>query len=353
MFNVKASLKLRIALLLTPLISLHAADRSKNQLQASAEVNRYISADGAPQYDRWVGDFYDSRFRLITNSVFSKQKHKFSGRIVVAQLRMWQVTGDERYLRRGREQFALMMEFAPGNDEILADCFGFYPVVLAGKLLKQAGQFDPAWETGFHACVVRGMEVYRKHRPAGDGNQDLARFCAIACALRLYPEEFIDFREPLEAEWEKMLRLGDLWLDSKTYTPVSVQYLVSLADELGRVDDLRQSEGFHRMFGNFRDVLSPNGFMPEFGHAYFRDASHPNWLYVFEWAAALYDDPSFLYASRKLFQRLVRFDTPLPKSLNEAFLSCDECLVGLVPSDRTELVTTKLDKCKSPPVVPS
>jgi hypothetical protein len=35
--------------------------------------------------------------------------------------------------------------------------------------------------------------------PAKDGNQDLSRFCAIACALSLYPEEFADFRAPLDA----------------------------------------------------------------------------------------------------------------------------------------------------------
>ncbi len=341
------------ALLLGSPSALHAADESESRAPASSDVNQYISADGTPRYDRWVREFYDSRFRLITDSVFSKQKHKFSGRIVASQLRMWQVTGDASYLRRGREQFALMMEFAPGNDDILADCFGFYPVVLAGKLLKQAGQFDPAWEQRFHACVVGGMEVYRKHLPAKDGNQDLARFCAIACALSLYPAEFTDFRAPLDAQWQKMMRTGDLWLDSKTYTPVSVQYLVSLADELGRVEDLRKSAGFHRMFGNFRDVLSPNGFMPEFGHAYFKNAAHPTWLYVFEWAAALYDDPTFLYASHKIFQRLVRFDTPLPRNLSDAFLECHESLAGLIPSDRTELTTVKLAKCKSPPTKPA
>ena len=137
--------------------ALHAAHESGSQAPASSDVNQYISADGTPRYDRWIREFYDSRFRLITDSVFSKQKHKFSGRIVASQLRMWEVTGDESYLRRGCEQFALMMEFAPGNDDILADCFGFYPVVLAGKLLKQSGQFDPAWEQRFHACVVGGM----------------------------------------------------------------------------------------------------------------------------------------------------------------------------------------------------
>ena len=349
----RTALLLLTSLLLAPLAALHAAEDAANRIQTATDANRYVTADGAPRYDCWIRDFYDSRFRLINNSAFSKTQHKFSGRIVVSQLRMWQVTGDESYLRHGREQFALLLEFAPGNDEIIADCFGFYPVVLAGKLLKQAGQFDPAWEQRFHACVVGGMEVYRKHMPDRDGNQDMSRLCAIACALSLYPKEFADFRAPLDAHWQKIMRTGDLWLDSKTYTPVSVQYLVSLADELGRVEDLRKSASFHRMFGNFRDVLSPNGFMPEFGHAYFKDAVHPTWLYVFEWAAALYDDPTFLFAAQKVFRRIVRFDTPAPKNLNEAFLDCHECLAGLVPSDRTELVTVKLAKCKSPPARPT
>lgn len=350
---MKPALTLLTLLLLASLATLHASDAKTRRVPLGSDANRYKASNGAPRYDCWIRDFYDSRFRLINNSAFSKTQHKFSGRIVVSELRMWQVTGDESYLRRGREQFALMLEFASGNDEILADCFGFYPVVLAGKLLKQAGQFDPAWEQRFHACVVGGMEVYRKHMPAKDGNQDLSRLCAIACALSLYPKEFADFRAPLEAQWQKIMRTGDLWLDSKTYTPVSVQYLVSLADELGRVDDLRKSASFHRMFGNFRDVLSPNGFMPEFGHAYFKDAVHPTWLYVFEWAAALYDDPTFLFAAHKVFNRLVRFGTPAPKNLNEAFLDCHESLAGLVPADRTELVTVKLPKCKSPPTKPT
>jgi hypothetical protein len=340
-------------LLLASLPALHAADDAANRIQTATDANRYVTADGAPRYDRWVRDYFDERFRRNDAAAFKQARHKFSGMVVTSQLRMWQVTGEEGYLKNGREEFAAMMEFAPGNAEILHDCFGFYPVLLAGKLLKSTGQFDPAWEEKFHSCARFGMENFHTRFPPSDGNQDLARLCAIACALRLYPEEFADFRPPLDASWMKMMRTGDLWLDSKTYTPVSVQYLAALADELGRVDDLRRSEGFRRMFGNFRDVLSPNGFMPEFGHAYFKTPGNADWLYVFEWATALYDDPSFHYAAQKFFHGIARQGKPTPPNANEARMSCHYCLIGLMPGDRTELITARLGKCKSPPVQPA
>ncbi len=326
---------------------------SKNVPQPPSSESQYLGADGAPRYDQWVGEYFDERFRLIDLKAFTRERHKFSGMHVVAQLRMWQVTGKERYLKEGRDYFAALMEFAPGNEDILRDCFGFYPVLLAGKILKNAGQFDPVWEERFHACSKFGMNEFRQHPPRGDGNQDLGRRCAIACALALYPQEFESFRQPLETFWAETVRTGDLWLDSKTYTPVSVQYLIALADELGRVDDLRQSEGFHRMFGNFRDVLSPNGFMPEFGHAYFKTPGNPDWLYVFEWAAALYDDPTFLYAARKFFHGIVRNSSPKPSNVNQARMSCEYSLIGLIPDDRTELISAKLAKCKSPVAAPA
>ncbi|CAN5886462.1 hypothetical protein BH11VER1_BH11VER1_06280 [soil metagenome] len=323
------------------------------RIDTGTSENRYLTADGAPLYDRWVRDYFDERFRLNDAAAFEKARHKYSGMVVTSQLRMWQVTGEESYLKNGRAEFAAMMKFAPGNPEILHDCFGFYPVLLAGKLLKNAGQFDPAWEEQFHSCAKFGMENFREQFPRKDGNQDLGRLCAIACALRLYPEEFASFRPQLDAFWIKLMSTGDLWLDSKTYTPVSVQYLCALADELGHVDDLRNSQGFHRMFGNFRDVLSPNGNMPEFGHAYFKTPGLSDWLYVFEWAAVLYDDPSFLYAAQKFFHGIVRQGKPTPKNALEASMTCHYCLIGLMPSDRTELITAKLGKCKSPAVRPA
>ena len=246
-----------------------------------------------------------------------------------------------------------MMEFAPGNAEILHDCFGFYPVLLAGKLLKNAGQFDPAWEEKFHSCAQFGMDNFREHPPSRDGNQDLARLCAIACALQLVSPRVCQFPrtdrcilEEDDAHGRPVAGLQDL---HARFGPVSC----ALADELGRVDELRRSEGFHRMFGNFRDVLSPNGFMPEFGHAYFKTPGQADWLYVFEWAAALYDDPSFLYAAEKFFQGIAHQGKPTPPNANEARMTCHYCLIGLMPSDRTELITTKLGKCKPPAARPA
>ena len=334
---MRHSLTLFAALLLAPLAAAQAANEGANQIQTATAANRYVTDEGAPRYDRWVREYFDERFRLNDAAAFKKARHKFSGMVVASQLRMWQVTGEESYLKIGRENFAAMIEFATGNADILQDCFGFYPLLLAGKLLKSAGQFDPAWEQKFHSCAKFGMDNFRRHPPSSDNNQDLARLCAIACVLRLYPEDFASFRPGLDAFWTKMMHTGDLWLDSKTYTPVSVQYLGALADELGREDDLRRSAGFHQMFGNFRDVLSPNGFMPEFGHAYFETPGQADWLYVFEWAAALYNDPTFLYAAQKFFQGIARRGKPTPPNANEARMTCNYCLVGLMPADRTEL----------------
>ncbi len=313
---------------------------------------RYVNDQGNPKYEAWINDYFDELFRVSDTTAFKAQKHKFSGHYILSHLRLWQVTKNERYLKEALVQFDALMSFAPGNKDILHDCFGLFPVVLSGYLLKSEGVFDPAHERAFFECVAFGMKHLEQQRDYTDGNQDLARLSAIACAVRIYPAKFASFRPLLDRTWEQIIKTGDLWLDSKTYTPVSVLYLCALADMLDRTRDIAQSPRFRRMFGNFRDVLSPNGFMPEFGHAYFEPPGQPEWLYVFEWAAALYNDPTFSYAAHKFFNQLVRQGPPTFGSGNEARLKCHYALIGLMPPDRTEILLSQWQKCAQPATAP-
>ena len=60
------------ALLLVPLAAIHAADNARNRIDTASDANRYVTADGAPHYDRWVRDYFDERFRLNGAAAFRR-----------------------------------------------------------------------------------------------------------------------------------------------------------------------------------------------------------------------------------------------------------------------------------------
>ena len=58
------------------------------------------------------------------------------------------------------------------------------------------------------------------------------------------------------------------------------------------------------MFERFRDIVSPSGLVPEYGDSFFStSACLLDRVYLMEYAAQTYGDPTFLHTARKLYRR--------------------------------------------------
>ena len=105
----------------------------------------------------------------------------------------------------------------------------------------------------------------------------------------------------LERYWGKIKATGDLDEDASNYTGLGIVHCIELAQALGHEDDFRAPD-FRRMFERQRDLISTTGRLPEFGDGFFHlDRDAFDFLYLCEYAAKVYDDPTFLTVARRLY----------------------------------------------------
>ena len=298
----------------------------------------FFDASGRPDYRA----FYHERSEYMAAHFFSpandaeikRLKDIQFGDAVTMILWLAQSGGGENYLQRGHDLFGILLGYADGNALISHDCFGYYPVLKAALMLKTAGKFDPAWEPALRRFTHDGVSLLNNRFPASDGNQDLARMYGCLLAAKLYPTlpEAVSAAAKVNAAFTGFIRNGDLYTDSRNYYEVSLTFFILIAKELGREGEIAQSPTFKRMFTNFRDAISPNGFLPEFGSGYFspnRYASTPVFL---EYAGALYHDPAFATAARRYFGMLVQAGPVRDTSLSGAIHNCVHAMPQILDS---------------------
>lgn len=141
----------------------------------------------------------------------------------------------------------------------------------------------------------------------GDADNNIRLAEALSCAAfaRYFEEDKATENAPiqkrLEQYWSKIKATGDLDEDASNYTGLGIVHCIELAQMLGHESDLR-APGFRRMFERQRDLISTTGVLPEFGDGFFhleRDAF--DFLYLCEYAAKVFDDPTFLTVARRLY----------------------------------------------------
>lgn len=308
-----------------------------------------FNSDGAHRTEYMARHYFDIYLEVAADrTTFLNKKNKHSGKVILALLHLWKATGDVSYLEKGKELFESLLSFAPKTPDIYEDCFGFFLAIEPGAILKRAGHFDPKWQTSYYELVSAGMDRLSKSIPRSDGNQDLARLAAMACASSLYPQDpkFSKARISCENTWQEIMKRGDLRVDSKTYAPVAFQYLIALAVELGRLDELMANEGIHRQLKNYATLISPNGFLPEFGHAYFHKGDMEEWLWMMEIAAGLYKDPSILEPAKKLYVQNARHGITIPNG-PMVTQSMEFLFSSLIHPKKIFLFSAVIDRCLS------
>ena len=341
-----------------------------------AHPERFFQADGSPEYLVYYREDYEYMaehfLRPASDPEIRRMHDVHLGEAVAAILWLWQSGAGEQYLHRGHDLFGILIDYAgdsraakPGkggatdaaagrgrgeknagedpsdseeqsdregkNKPVSEDCFGFSAALKSAFILRQAGQFDAAWEARLRRFAkhgvshLEGLFTSENSTDRGlDGNQDLGRMYGILLAKRLFPDmpEAVAAAAKVNEVFTRILQQGDLHVDSLNYFEVSFYYFIQIAHELRRESEIANSAGFKRMFANIRDAVSPNGYLPEFGSGYFSPNRYSCVPIFLEYAGALYHDPSFAGPARRYFGMLVKSGPKRESNLHGVIQRC-------------------------------
>jgi len=176
--------------------------------------------------------------------------------------------------------------------------------------LRQAGLITPEQERMLRAMagnVWKDFLAAPEGSSAGDADNNIRLAQALSsAALATYfaDDRTVDaqpIRQRLEHYWARIKATGDLDEDASNYTGLGMVHCLELAQMLGHTEDLR-APGFRRMFERLRDTVSTTGLVPEFGDGFFHlDRGAFDFLFLCEYAAKLYDDPTYLTVAQRLY----------------------------------------------------
>lgn len=231
-----------------------------------------------------------------------------SMRLALVALQLWINTKDMQYQEQALRYLDISLEvpkFDPKNS------FKSHPVLHAfGELvffMKKEGLILPQLKEKLNKIAIDELEVFLKSKDNADNNISLAKLAGWAGLHHYLDGETFPKRAEVEKRlserWSLLVSTGDLDENASLYDSLGMVYLINAAGLLGKEDDLKKSPGFRRMFERFRDIVSPAGIVPEYGNSYFGYGVVMERVYLLEYAATLYNEPSFLYAARKLYGR--------------------------------------------------
>ena len=266
--------------------------RRQYQQDSQAIVDRML-ADVFHDVDDWVGR--QKKFESISHAA-------------LAQAHLWTWTGEQRYAA-GANRFLLAV--ASRRDQLReADFFTVYPFAKTYEVLLRTGQLEPRTAEAAQAFILQRFRA----RDVGDHNQAFTRAAGLALAAKLFPDANLAdrWRSYAEAVWRHWLELGDVTENASNYNRIDAAYLFLLGDLLHRTEDLRRPS-VRAMYERWRDQVAPSGAIPAYGDSgsgplepladWPRVNAWAQWVAGFERAGTFYDDPSFQWAARRLYDR--------------------------------------------------
>lgn len=333
--NKRASITLA-ALLLAPLATLQATPPSpgKRYVQLYEQIFTSSEASGAP------------------HSAFEKLC------LASAAVRLESCTGHAEYRDKA---VALFADALPEVANKPSDFHTLRVIALVIRPLHQWGAIAPQDGQLLKTIATRTWQEFLANPDGseqGDVDHNIHLAEAMSCAA--FAQFFKDdktlnsapIRARLERYWDKIKATGDLNEDASNYAGLGIVHCIELAQMLGHEADLR-TPGFRRLFERQRDLISTTGVLPEFGDGFFhleRDAF--DFLYLCEYAAKLFDDPTFLTVARRLYDP-VTFAKAAPDEWCRAL-----ALIGLELSERdpeplpaASLVNYRATRATAQPVV--
>lgn len=220
-------------------------------------------------------------------------------------MRLWLKTHDPKYLVIAEILFEKGINWAVKtksqsheNNMNNSDCFLLNPLMVTARHFKQTKNWNGKWDEDFAICIEDGMDYICGKLNNSPGNRVIDPMVGGAAMFNITNNDRLKKR--LTNYWNWLLTIGDLDENSGNYSSLGINAMIDLAIELGKENDFMDAR-FKNTFARYRSMVSPSGFMPEWGDDYFKISPKMAWVYIFEFAAQLYRDPLFSSAARKLF----------------------------------------------------
>ncbi|MGN6724877.1 MAG: hypothetical protein ACTHLZ_03085 [Tepidisphaeraceae bacterium] len=253
-----------------------------------------------PDYLKYLENYYQLYAETSPLSALKNPKAEAatSPTMGLYSLRLWQATKQANFLERGQIIFGNIVS---ADREF--DLFDSAPVALSAGILQSAGKLSAEQ---LNWVRQRFLNLQQKGYEFRFGNRELARLWGPAvAAFQLFPRDsaFAPTRDQFNAGWARLFAAGDLDENAGNYSSLGLVEFVGITQAMGREGDLAKSERWHQTLGRYRDTVSPGGQMPEWNDDYFQSGGWPAFLYLFEYAAHLYHDPTFETAARKIYCR--------------------------------------------------
>jgi hypothetical protein len=197
----------------------------------------------------------------------------------------------------------------------LPDFFVVMRFVRAYDTLHRLGKLTVAESAAVETLVAHSMDYLLQTSEWGTMNRTMLRAESLAWAVRAMKSH------PRAAAYEIQRRaLGDdnwgNWEieDTSLYHGVWLYALLGYSDALGHQDELFKTPEFYYYTHYFLNLMSPAGFVPDFGDAWWT-SSWQHYLVFFETAASRLNDANMKWAAQVIAAKFVDFKNPNSSSL--------------------------------------
>jgi hypothetical protein len=203
----------------------------------------------------------------------------------------------------------------------LPDFFVVMRYVRTYDALHRLNRLSAADVAKVEALIAHSIDYLMQTSEWGAMNRTMLRAESLAWAVRAMP------KHPRAEAWEKQRRaLGDdnwgNWEieDATIYHGVWLYSLLGYSDALATMDQLFRTPEVYYYTQYFLNLMSPAGFVPDFGDAHW-SSNWQHFLVFFEAAAARLNDPRMKWAAATLAGR-IDFAHPTSSGLGCFLLDC-------------------------------
>ena len=283
--------------------SLPVSAFEKEQVTAIGE-ERSEALPEKPDYLAYIENQYNSMQTYITEATFYGRignVRRMTNYMAVSAM-LYKYTGKEEYLERAKWVYKIIISEwnrSPAIIKNTGDKFFTDITFMIG--------LDILMSTGYEISK-REMELIRADVRANaelnlkaDDNQGFSLASGMLRAAKLFPNDpYADkWRRTAEEIFERYAWKFDSDENAGNYNAIAMFEVIQLARGLGREDVFRNPLAKESTFDRYKYQMTNFGIMPEYGDDYFGEWQ--NYVVLMEYAARLYNDPTYLYYAWRAF----------------------------------------------------
>ncbi len=321
------------------------------------EYLAYMTAAAESGWDALPGEHDQWRKTIDVNYVFGYNPPGNDLYLAALSANLYEITKQAKYLDRvksillsygryrevyppGYQQ--LRAEYAQGIP-VLPNIFTFGKYVHAYRILKQYRPLTKAEQDTIEDAIAGSADFLIGFQEWGPMNRALLRAEAIGYAAKMLPAH------PHAGTWAMYSSIigDDSWNhweieDATGYHAVWIYALLTYASYIREDESLYMTPSLHYYFDYYMSLVSPAGFIPDFGDADWQ-GGWDRFIPFFEKGGAVYKDPRYRWAAARIFRR---FLDPMPAKtsvfvgnvLSDAYRWADFSVDARQPSSRSQEV---------------